>query len=116
MLKAAGNAEKAFELKSGTTRTRRRSPSRSPTSGRRRCKAAGFKVKAIGVAGKVRRSHIPTRSAGTNMGQSPGGWCLDWPSGGIVPDVGPLGQTAEGHGWGKLSEKKLDADRKVSRR
>ena len=74
--------------------------------------AAGFKVNDMGVAGKERRSLIADPKAPTNMLQSPGGWCFDWPSGDAIfpPTVSSTVMKAGGTGWGNLSDPKIDAE------
>lgn len=74
--------------------------------------AAGFKVKDLGVANKERRKLIADPNAPTNMGQSPAGWCFDWPSADSIfpPTVSSTQITAGGTNWGNLSDPKIDAE------
>ena len=48
--------------------------------------------------------------APVNMGQSPGGWCSDWPTGGSwFPVLFQTHSIADGSSWGMLSDAALDA-------
>lgn len=46
--------------------------------------AAGFKVKAISVSSQDFTTKIAEDTKAVNMGQGPGGWCWDWPTGDSV--------------------------------
>ena len=73
--------------------------------------AAGFKVKAIGVAAADLRAKVGDYDAPVNMGQSPGGWCSDWPTGGSwFPVLFESHSVSDGTSWGMLSDKSLDAE------
>jgi peptide/nickel transport system substrate-binding protein len=72
---------------------------------------AGFKVKPIGVATADLRTKTGDYSAPVNMGQSPAGWCSDWPSGGSwFPVLFQTHSISDGQSWGMLSDKALDAE------
>jgi len=73
---------------------------------------AGFKVTDLGVPNKERRKLIAKPDAPTNMGQSPAGWCFDWPSADSIfpPTVSSTQITQGGTNWGNLSDPKLDAE------
>lgn len=72
-------------------------------------KKAGFKVKAIGVPSAELRVRKSNYDAPVNMGQSPGGWCSDWPTGGSwFPVLFRSQSVKEGMSWGMLADKKLD--------
>jgi peptide/nickel transport system substrate-binding protein len=73
--------------------------------------AAGFKVKAIGVASADIRAKTADYDAPVNMGQSPAGWCSDWPTGGSwFPVLFQSHSITDGTTWGMLSDKALDAE------
>jgi peptide/nickel transport system substrate-binding protein len=73
--------------------------------------AAGFKVKAIGVATADLRSKLSDYDAPVNMGQSPSGWCSDWPTGGSwFPVLFQSHSVTDGTSWGMLNDKALDAE------
>ena len=74
--------------------------------------AAGFTVKDLGVPNKERRKLIAKPDAPTNMGQSPAGWCFDWPSADSIfpPTVSSTQIKSGGTNWGNLSDPKLDAE------
>jgi peptide/nickel transport system substrate-binding protein len=73
--------------------------------------AAGFKVKAIGVATADLRTKTGNYDAPVNMGQSPAGWCSDWPTGGSwFPVLFQSHSITDGTSWGMLSDKALDAE------
>jgi len=73
--------------------------------------AAGFKVKAIGVATADLRSKLGDYDQSVNMGQSPSGWCSDWPTGGSwFPVLFESHSVTDGTSWGMLSDKALDAE------
>ncbi len=74
--------------------------------------AAGFKVKDLGVPNKERRKLIAKPDAPTNMGQSPGGWCFDWPSADSIfpPTMSSTQLTSGGTNWGNLADPKIDAE------
>ncbi len=72
---------------------------------------AGFKVKAIGVSTADLRTKKGDYDAPVNMGQSPGGWCSDWPAGGSwFPVLFQTHSIADGQSWGMLSDKALDTE------
>lgn len=72
---------------------------------------AGFKVKPIGVSTADLRTKKGDYDAPVNMGQSPGGWCSDWPSGGSwFPVLFRSQSIAEGQSWGMLSDPALDKE------
>jgi|SwirhisoilCB2_FD_contig_91_1108781_length_2220_multi_3_in_0_out_0_2 peptide/nickel transport system substrate-binding protein len=74
-------------------------------------KAAGFKVKPIGVATADLRTKTSDYSASVNMGQSPAGWCSDWPSGGSwFPVLFQKHSIDDGQSWGMLSDAALDKE------
>lgn len=71
---------------------------------------AGFKVKPIGVSTAELRAKVSDYDAPVNLGQSPAGWCSDWPSGGSwFPVLFPSRSVADGSSWGMLNDKALDA-------
>jgi len=73
--------------------------------------AAGFKVKAIGVSTADLRTKTSNYDAPVNLGQSPRGWCSDWPTGNTwFPVLFTSGSTAAGTTWGMLNDKALDAE------
>jgi peptide/nickel transport system substrate-binding protein len=73
---------------------------------------AGFQVHDMGVTTAVRRKLAGDPNSPINMGQSPAGWCFDWPSGDSIfpPTVSSTVMKAGGTGWGNLSEPKIDAE------
>jgi len=72
---------------------------------------AGFTVKPIGVPTAELRSKVSDYDAPVNMGQSPGGWCSDWPTGSSwFPVLFQSHSIADGSSWGMLSDKTLDAE------
>ncbi|MDY7090213.1 MAG: ABC transporter substrate-binding protein [Actinomycetota bacterium] len=72
---------------------------------------AGFTVKPIGTSTADLRTKKGDYDAPVNMGQSPGGWCSDWPSGGSwFPVLFRSQSIAEGQSWGMLSDKALDKE------
>ena len=74
-------------------------------------KAAGFTVKPIGVSTAELRSKVGDYAAPVNMGQSPGGWCSDWPSGGSwFPVLFQSHSITDGQSWGMLADTALDAE------
>jgi peptide/nickel transport system substrate-binding protein len=73
--------------------------------------AAGFKVKAIGVATADLRTKTADYKSPVNMGQSPAGWCSDWPTGtSWFPVLFESASLDAGLSWGMLSDKSLDAE------
>jgi len=73
-------------------------------------KAAGFTVKAIGVAPADLRADTGNYSAPVNMGQSPAGWCSDWPTGSSwFPVLFESSSLAAQTSWGMMSDPALDA-------
>ncbi|GAA2604725.1 ABC transporter substrate-binding protein [Paractinoplanes durhamensis] len=70
---------------------------------------AGFKVKAIGVATADLRAKVGDYDAPVNIGQSPRGWCSDWPTGSSwLPVLFETKSIAEGQSWGMLQDAALD--------
>jgi len=70
---------------------------------------AGFKVKAIGVATADLRTKTSDYDAPVNLGQSPRGWCSDWPTGSSwLPVLFESKSISEGQSWGMLQDKTLD--------
>jgi peptide/nickel transport system substrate-binding protein len=73
--------------------------------------AAGFKVKAIGVATADLRTKTADYNAPVNLGQAPRGWCSDWPTGNSwLPVLYESHSITDGTTWGMLSDKTLDAE------
>jgi len=73
-------------------------------------RAAGFTVKPIGVTPAELRGKRADYDAPVNMGQSPLGWCSDWPSGGSwFPVLFQTHSIDDGSSWGMLSDPALDA-------
>jgi peptide/nickel transport system substrate-binding protein len=73
--------------------------------------AAGFKARPIGVATAELRTKTSDYKAPVNIGQSPAGWCSDWPSGGSwFPVLFQTHSIADGQSWGMLSDKALDKE------
>jgi len=74
-------------------------------------KAAGFDPKPIGVSTAELRTKTSDYKAPVNMGQSPAGWCSDWPSGGSwFPVLFQTHSIEDGQSWGQLSDKALDQE------
>lgn len=73
---------------------------------------AGFKVKDIGVTTKEQRTLRNKLDGPHNIGQSPAGWCFDWPSADSIfpPTVSSTQIKAGGTNWGNLSDPKIDAE------
>ncbi|GAB1693403.1 ABC transporter substrate-binding protein [Krasilnikovia sp. M28-CT-15] len=72
---------------------------------------AGFKVKPIGVSTADLRSKLSNYNAPVNLGQTPAGWCSDWPSGGSwFPVLFQSHSIADGQTWGFLSDPALDKE------
>jgi peptide/nickel transport system substrate-binding protein len=72
---------------------------------------AGFKTKPIGVTTAELRSKTADYNAPVNMGQSPAGWCSDWPTGSSwFPVLFQKHSIADGTSWGMLSDPALDAE------
>jgi len=70
---------------------------------------AGFTVKGIGVTTAELRAKRGDYDAPVNMGQSPSGWCNDWPTGtSWFPVLFKSQSIAEGQSWGMLSDPALD--------
>ncbi len=73
--------------------------------------AAGFTVKPIGVTTADLRKKTADYDAPVNSGQSPRGWCSDWPSGfSWFPVLFQTHSISDGQSWGMLSDKALDAE------
>jgi peptide/nickel transport system substrate-binding protein len=73
--------------------------------------AAGFKTKPIGVTTAELRGKLGDYNAPVNMGQSPSGWCSDWPTGSSwFPVLFQSHSIADGSSWGELSDKTLDQE------
>jgi peptide/nickel transport system substrate-binding protein len=73
--------------------------------------AAGFKTKPIGVATAELRSKVSDYDAPVNMGQSPAGWCSDWPTGSSwFPVLFQTHSIADGSSWGMLKDAALDKE------
>jgi len=71
--------------------------------------AAGFTVNPIGVPTATLRSKTGDYDAPVNLGQSPGGWCSDWPSGGSwFPVLFQTHSIDDGQSWGFMADKTLD--------
>lgn len=71
---------------------------------------AGFTVKGIGVSTAELRAKKGDYEAPVNMGQSPAGWCNDWPTGtSWFPVLFKSQSIAEGQSWGMLADPALDA-------
>lgn len=74
-------------------------------------KAAGFTPKPIGVATADLRTKVSDYEAPVNIGQSPAGWCSDWPAGGSwFPVLFQKHSIADGSSWGMLSDDALDKE------
>jgi peptide/nickel transport system substrate-binding protein len=74
-------------------------------------KAAGFDPKPIGVATADLRKKLSDYDAPVNMGQSPQGWCSDWPSGGSwFPVLFQAHSITDGQSWGEMSDSTLDKE------
>ena len=72
---------------------------------------AGFKVKPIGVSTADLRTKKGDYDAPVNMGQSPAGWCSDWPTGSSwLPVLFQSHSISDGQSWGMLSDKALDKE------
>ncbi|WP_412745579.1 ABC transporter substrate-binding protein [Krasilnikovia sp. MM14-A1004] len=72
---------------------------------------AGFKVKPIGVATADLRAKLSNYDAPVNLGQTPAGWCSDWPSGGSwFPVLFQSHSIADGQSWGFMSDPALDKE------
>jgi len=79
---------------------------------KQKLEAAGFKVQDIGVASKELRKLRAKLDGPHNIGQSPAGWCFDWPSGDAMfpPTMSSTQIKAGGTNWGNLSDDKVDAE------
>ena len=74
-------------------------------------KAAGFNVNAIGVTPQEFRTKTADYTAPVNMGQSPPGWCSDWPSASTwFPDLFTSDSLKQSLSWGMLSDPSIDAE------
>ncbi|MEV6968128.1 ABC transporter substrate-binding protein [Hamadaea sp. NPDC051192] len=72
---------------------------------------AGFTVKPVGVTTAELRSKTSDYDAPVNMGQSPAGWCSDWPTGSSwFPVLFQTHSIADGTSWGMLQDTALDAE------
>ncbi|GAB1642076.1 ABC transporter substrate-binding protein [Krasilnikovia sp. MM14-A1259] len=72
---------------------------------------AGFKAKPIGVATADLRTKTGDYNAPVNLGQSPAGWCSDWPSGGSwFPVLFQSHSVTDGQSWGMLNDPALDKE------
>jgi peptide/nickel transport system substrate-binding protein len=72
---------------------------------------AGFTVKPIGVTTAELRKKVGDYKAPVNLGQSPRGWCSDWPSGSTwFPVLFHSGAIDTGTAWGMIEDKSLDAE------
>ena len=72
--------------------------------------AAGFKTKPIGVTTAELRTKTADYNAPVNIGQSPPGWCSDWPTGASwFPVLFESSGIANDLSWGMLTDKTLDA-------
>jgi peptide/nickel transport system substrate-binding protein len=71
--------------------------------------AAGFKADPIGVSTADLRDKTADYNAPVNMGQSPPGWCSDWPTGASwFPVLFESSGIANDLSWGMLQDKALD--------
>jgi len=108
MLEAAGKV--GFELSYYYDNTK---PISQQTSQIRKeaLEKAGFVVKPIGVTTAELRSKVSDYDAPVNMGQSPAGWCSDWPTGSSwFPVLFQTHSIADGSSWGMLKDPALDAE------
>jgi peptide/nickel transport system substrate-binding protein len=108
MLEAAGKV--GFELSYYYDNTK---PLSQQTSQIRKeaLEKAGFVVKPIGVATAELRSKVSDYDAPVNMGQSPAGWCSDWPTGSSwFPVLFQTHSIADGSSWGMLQDPALDKE------
>jgi len=73
-------------------------------------KAAGFNPKPLGITTAEFRQKTQDYDAPVNMGQAPGGWCSDWPTGGSwIPVLFKTQSIDDGSSWGMLKDASLDA-------
>lgn len=73
-------------------------------------RAAGFTVTPIGVSTAELRARTSDYDAPVNVGQSPGQWCADWPTGGAwFPVLFQSHSVTDGDSWGMLRDPALDA-------
>jgi peptide/nickel transport system substrate-binding protein len=73
--------------------------------------AAGFTVKPIGVPTAQLRAKIGDYTSPVNTGQSPSGWCSDWPTGtSWFPVLFQSHSIPDGQSWGMLSDPALDKE------
>jgi peptide/nickel transport system substrate-binding protein len=71
--------------------------------------AAGFTVRPVGVTTAELRKKLGDYDADVNMGQSPSGWCSDWPTGGSwFPVLFQSHSVDDGTSWGMLKDPALD--------
>ncbi len=72
--------------------------------------AAGFTAKPVGVPTAELRARIGDYDAPVNLGQSPRGWCSDWPTGtSWFPVLFRSRSVEQGKSWGQLQDPALDA-------
>jgi len=72
---------------------------------------AGFTVNPIGVPTADLRKKTGDYSAAVTMGQSPAGWCSDWPTGGSwFPVLFESHSISDGQSWGMLKDPALDKE------
>ncbi|GAA4930154.1 ABC transporter substrate-binding protein [Actinoplanes utahensis] len=73
--------------------------------------AAGFKAKPIGIPSADLRKKGGDYDAPVNFGQTPRGWCSDWPTGNSwFPVLFRSQSVEEGQSWGMLQDKALDEE------
>ncbi|MGW5053336.1 ABC transporter substrate-binding protein [Actinokineospora sp. NPDC004072] len=73
--------------------------------------AAGFAVKPIGITTAEVRAKTSDYDAPVNMGQSPQGWCSDWPTGGgWFPVLFTSEAVANQQSLGMLADPAVDAE------
>ncbi|BCJ42075.1 ABC transporter [Actinoplanes ianthinogenes] len=74
-------------------------------------KAAGFKVRPVGVATADLRTKISDYKSDVNMAQGPRGWCSDWPNGNSwFPVLFESSSVGNGLSWGMMQDKALDSE------
>ncbi|MEV0897541.1 ABC transporter substrate-binding protein [Actinoplanes sp. NPDC049802] len=73
--------------------------------------AAGFTAKPVGVPTADLRKKAGDYDAPVNFGQTPRGWCSDWPTGNSwFPVLFRTQSIEEGQSWGMLKDPALDAE------